>query len=136
MIMESILSFLPYFFSIIFLVKAKTSKYISFSVILSQNSFGQSIRLQDFKLNISRTKWWHCLLFYMLIPNQELIEKYWGRCHSMHWGIKKKQTNSLFLAKLTLNLQTFQAPPLLGNPPPPPPSVSFFCNLPPKSLLF
>ena len=54
--MESIFSFLPYFFFVIFLVKGKTSKAISFSVILSQNSFGQLIRLQDFNLPSLREK--------------------------------------------------------------------------------
>ena len=51
--MESIFSFLPSYFSIIFLAKAKISKSVSLFLSHTGPKWCWPIRLQDFKLNIS-----------------------------------------------------------------------------------
>ena len=53
MMMESIFSFLPSYFSIIFLAKAKISKSVSLFLSHTGPKWCWPIRLQDFKLNIS-----------------------------------------------------------------------------------
>ena len=53
MIMESVFSFLPSYFSIIFLAKAKISKSVSLFLSHTGPKWCWPIRLQDFKLNIS-----------------------------------------------------------------------------------
>ena len=51
--MESVFSFLPSYFSIIFSAKAKISKSVSFFLSRTGPKWCWPIRLQDFKLNIS-----------------------------------------------------------------------------------
>ena len=51
--MESVFSFLPSYFSIIFLAKAKISKSVSLFLSHTGPKWCWPIRLQDFKLNIS-----------------------------------------------------------------------------------
>ena len=55
MIMESVFSFLPSYFSIIFLGKGKISKSVSLFLSHIRPKWFWSIRLQDFKLNIPDT---------------------------------------------------------------------------------
>ena len=81
MMMESIFSFLPYYFSFIFLAKAKTvNLLVCFSFILGQNSLGQS-SCRSFKSNISLelSKEIDCFL-YVDTGNFEFIDKYSGGC--------------------------------------------------------
>ena len=53
MMMESVFSFLPSYFSIIFLAKGKISKSVSLFLSHTGPKWCWPIRLQDFKLNIS-----------------------------------------------------------------------------------
>ena len=59
--MESVFSFLPSYFSIIFLSKGKISKSVSLFLSHIGPKRCWPIRLQDFKSNISKTKWWNSL---------------------------------------------------------------------------
>ena len=57
MMMEFVFSFLPSYFSIISLAKGKISKSVSLFLSHIGSKWYWPIRLQDFKSNISRTKW-------------------------------------------------------------------------------
>ena len=52
--MESVFSFLPSYFSIIFLAKDKISKSVSLFLIHKEPKWCWPVRLQDFKSNISQ----------------------------------------------------------------------------------
>ena len=69
MMMESVFSFFPSYFSIIFLAKGKFSKTVSLFLIHIGPRRCWPIRLQDFKSNVSlEQSKKNNLLFYMLIP--------------------------------------------------------------------
>ena len=67
--MESVFSFLPSYFSIIFLAKAKISKSVSLFLSHAGPKWCWPIRLQGFKLNVSLEQSNEIVYFYMLIPD-------------------------------------------------------------------
>ena len=95
--MEPIFSFLPAYFSIIFLAKGKISKSMFLSHIGPKKFLADwPISLQDFKSNIYILFIWFILfisrdisleqsegtvyLLHVGIRNEEFIEKYWNGC--------------------------------------------------------
>ena len=73
--MESIFSFLPSYFSIIFLAKAKVSKFVSLFLSHIGPKRGWPIKLKDFKSNVSLEQSNKIIyFFYMLIPE---IKSWW-----------------------------------------------------------
>ena len=76
--MESVFSFLPSYFSIIFSAKSKISKSVSLFLSHTGPQWCWPIRLQDFKSNISLEQGNEMVYFlHVHTRNQELIEKYW-----------------------------------------------------------